>query len=278
MEIQSILDKIIMALDEAPGVVGVVLGGSRARGTNRPDSDIDIGIYYDSADGFGLSHIYSIATELDDAHRTDLITPLGGWGEWVNGGGWLVVDGYHVDFIFRDVRRVERVIDDCLAGKITTHYHAGHPHAYINTMYMGEMAVCKILTDKYRWLAGLKAMTKPYPVEMKKSLIGYFMFESGFSAMFAGDNAAQDDLYYVTGHLFRAVSCLNQVLFAVNEEYCINEKKAVKAIEGFAIKPLKYKERVDEIFKLPGSNGASDAFRQLQGLLEDVKVLADTEA
>ena len=28
------------------GVVGVLLGGSRARGTHRPDSDVDLGVYY----------------------------------------------------------------------------------------------------------------------------------------------------------------------------------------------------------------------------------------
>lgn len=275
MDIQSILDKITRVLEEMPGVVGVVLGGSRARGTHRPDSDIDIGIYYDSE--FDPSSLNPFATILDDAHRTDLITPFGGWGEWVNGGGWLMMDGFHVDFIFRDIRRVEQVIDDCLTGKITTHYHAGHPHAYINAMYMGEIAICKTLVDRSGYLEALKAKTIPYPLSMKKSIIGYFMFEAGFSCMFAEDNTEKDDLYYVIGHFFRAISCLNQVLFALNGEYCINEKKAVKAIEGFPKKPLKYKERVEKVFKLPGSgaNGASEACSQLQGLLKDVKVLVD---
>ncbi|MFD9130159.1 nucleotidyltransferase domain-containing protein, partial [Kitasatospora sp. NPDC059571] len=31
---------------EVPGVVGVCLGGSRARGTHRPDRDHDFGLYY----------------------------------------------------------------------------------------------------------------------------------------------------------------------------------------------------------------------------------------
>ncbi|HEY8344648.1 MAG TPA: nucleotidyltransferase domain-containing protein [Bacillota bacterium] len=47
MEIQPILDIVTTTLSGASGVVSVVLGGSRARGTNRPDADIDIGIYYD---------------------------------------------------------------------------------------------------------------------------------------------------------------------------------------------------------------------------------------
>ena len=28
------------------GVVGVLLGGSRARGTHHPDSDVDLGVFY----------------------------------------------------------------------------------------------------------------------------------------------------------------------------------------------------------------------------------------
>ncbi len=279
MDSQVILDKIIRALNEAPGVTGVVLGGSRARGTHRPDSDIDIGIYYDSELEFDPSSLNAIATRLDDAHRTELITALGGWGEWVNGGGWLIVDGFHVDFIFRDIRRVTRVIDDCLSGKVTAHYHAGHPHAYINAMYLGEIAICKILVDRNGCLKALKTKTTPYPVNMKKSIISYFTFEAGFSLMFAEANADKDDLYYVAGHLFRAISCLNQVLFAVNEEYCINEKKAVKMLSAFPKVPLKYKERVDEIFVLLLANPSDtiNACDKLMKLVEEVKAISDAE-
>ena len=122
----------------------MVLGCSRARCTNRPDSDIDIGIYYDLTQGFSTEEIAEIASKLDDTRRKDIIAPLGAWGEWINGGGWLVIDGWHVDFIFRDIHRVEQVIQDCLAGKISANYHTGHPHAYINAV-SGEVAICKIM-------------------------------------------------------------------------------------------------------------------------------------
>lgn len=78
----------------------------------------------------------------------------------------------------------------------------------------------------------------------------YFMFEASFSNMFADANADKDDAYYVSGHVFRTISCLNQVLFALNEEYCINEKKAVAMVDRFEIKPVGYKDRVDEIVTL----------------------------
>ncbi len=119
MAVQEILQDVTKKLEGVPGIAGVVLGGSRARGTHRPDSDIDIGIYYDESKGFDVRNVSEIAIQLDDEHRTNLITSLGDWGPWVNGGGWLVIRGYHVDFLFRDVKRVSRVIDDCTKGIVT---------------------------------------------------------------------------------------------------------------------------------------------------------------
>lgn len=233
MTVQKVINQICKELDGIAGIVGVVLGGSRARGTNHATSDIDIGIYYDESAGFDINEIRKIATKIDDDHRENIITTLGEWGPWINGGGWLVVQGYHVDFIFRDIKRVSRVIDDCLKGVVSAHYHTGHPHAYINVMYMGEISICKILIDPTNQIAELKAKTMPYPKSLKDAIIGYFMFEAPFSLMFAKDNVDKDDISYVAGHVFRTISCLNQVLFALNEEYCINEKKAVRMIEGF---------------------------------------------
>jgi predicted nucleotidyltransferase len=277
MEIRPVLDKVTTALSGASGVVSVVLGGSRARSTNRPDSDIDIGIYYDLTQGFSTEEIAEIASKVDDTHRRDIITPLGAWGEWVNGGGWLVIDGWHVDFIFRDIHRVEQVIQDCLVGAISAHYQTGHPHAYINGMYLGEVAICKILTDQNGRLKALKEKTTPYSPMMKKSMVNYFMFEAGFSLMFAEDNTNKDDLYYVAGHLFRAVSCLNQVLFALNEEYCLNEKKAVKMIANFPQVPSDYKKRVDKIFTLLSakSGDTSKACSELKQLVEEIKTITE---
>jgi len=48
--------------------MGVVLGGSRARGTNHSTSDIDIGIYYDESAGFDINAVSEAATRLDDQH------------------------------------------------------------------------------------------------------------------------------------------------------------------------------------------------------------------
>lgn len=194
---------------------------------------------------------------------------------WVNGGG-MVSDRGVVMWIslFRDVHRVSSIIDDCSAGKVSAHYQTGHPHAYLNVMYMGEIAICRILWDSDNRIQTLKAKTSPYPKPLQDAMIGYFTFEASFSLMLANKTASSDDITYVTGHCFRSISCLNQVLFAKNEMYCINEKRAVAMIETFSRKPANYKERLDQVITLLSSD--TEKTKQATALLQDL--IAETEA
>lgn len=106
-------------------------------------------------------------------------------------------------------------------------------------------------------------------------MVQYFMFEASFSLMFAEDNIDKDDIYYVCGHCFRSISCLNQVLFALNEEYCINEKKAVRMIDGFIIKSKDYKSRIDEIITLLSADRDTtrEGINMLKELISETKIL-----
>ena len=110
----------------------------------------------------------------------------------------------------------------------------------------------KILCAKNESLCELKKQAETYPNALQKSLVNFFMFEAGFSLMFVKANSGTDDKYYIAGHVFRIVPCLNQVLFACNNAYCINEKKAIKLLETFEHKPEKYTEKVNHIFEVLG--------------------------
>lgn len=93
--------------------------------------------------------------------------------------------------------------------------------------------------------------------------------------MFAENNIDKDNLSYVCGNCFRSISSLNQVLFAINKEFCINEKKAVKIIESFKIKPSDYKERVDKVISLISTDidCTRIGIEILQRLINEVKYL-----
>lgn len=269
------LDKIVRTLHGVGGVVGIVLGGSRARGTQTPDSDYDIGLYYrnGSPDSLDIEALSDAARQLDDAGGTDLIAPPGAWGDWVNGGGWLVVDGRRVDLLLRDIERVKLSIDDSHAGIVRPHYQTGHPHAFVNVMYAGELSIADILWDRDGSLRALRERTAPYPEALGKGVVAFFGFEAEFSSALAKTGVEKGDSYYAAAHIVRALSCLNQVLFAVNGEYCINEKGAVKMIDGFAKKPVRYRERVGETLSLLGGD-AEGACKALAALVEETKVFA----
>ena len=138
----AFLDLIVQRLASVSGIEGVVLGGSRALGTHTPESDVDLGLYYAPSAPPDLEALQRIATEIDDKHGADSITPLGGWGPWINGGGWLKVQGIPVDLLYRDLTRVSQVIEDCCAGRVAIHYQPGHPHGFATHIYMGEIAEC----------------------------------------------------------------------------------------------------------------------------------------
>lgn len=99
MEQSVFLEEIVARLMQVRGVSAIVLGGSRARGTHTPKSDFDLCLYYLPDQPLDLAALEQIAAQLDDQHRPGLVTPIGGWGPWINGGGWLTIQSQPVDFI-----------------------------------------------------------------------------------------------------------------------------------------------------------------------------------
>lgn len=97
--------------------MAIALGGSRASGNHTSKSDVDRGLYYQPENPLDLLALNHLASALDANHRTNLITPIGEWGKWMNGGGWLRIEGIPADFLYRDVAQVNQVINDCHAGK-----------------------------------------------------------------------------------------------------------------------------------------------------------------
>ena len=102
------ITRIAHRLQEADGVVAVALGGSGARGTHRPDSDVDLGLYYRAP--LDTEALRRLASELSG--DTVEVTEPGGWGPWVNGGAWLTVESTPVDWIYRDLDHVRRVTEE----------------------------------------------------------------------------------------------------------------------------------------------------------------------
>jgi predicted nucleotidyltransferase len=133
--------RVVARLVAIEGIRAIALGGSRARGTAREDSDTDLGLYYDPSAPFMIEQLDAAARELDDRHIGGLVTPRGAWGAGVNGGGWLLIGGRHVDFLYRDLGRVSEVVGRCVRGEIDAVYQLGHPIGFSKPNLCGRNAL-----------------------------------------------------------------------------------------------------------------------------------------
>jgi hypothetical protein len=278
MDVNLLINDMVSELKKVRGVVAIVLGGSRARETHTPVSDIDLGLYYDPQQPLDLQALDRVATHFDDTHRPAILTTPGEWGPWINGGGWLRVSQTPVDFLYRDLQKVRNVVDACHQGIVEMFYQPGHPHGFLSSMYMGEISVCKILWENgNREISALKEKTAPYPQALKHAVIAKFAWEIDFSLANAHKSLARSDIVYASGCCFRAASCLLQTMFAVNEQYWLNEKGAVALLETLPIHPPKLKNRIESAFSELSSNpkAIQSAIERLSSLSIDTARLVE---
>ncbi|MFP3389510.1 nucleotidyltransferase domain-containing protein [Brevibacillus sp. SIMBA_040] len=271
MDVQFIISTIIDRLKQIDGVSALVLGGSRARGTENPNSDIDIGIYYNANNGLDIAQLRRVTSILDDDNRNNLLTEINGWGPWINGGAWLKVNQKPVDFLYRDQNKVSKVIEQCLSGDITIDYQPGHPHGFLNAIYLAEIALCKVLWDPSGIVGEMKTRTNPYSHVLQKAIIQKFIWEANFSLEIGRKGIYKKDVSYIAGCCFRSVSCLNQVLFALNEAYWMNEKGAAAIADSFSLVPSNYSYRVNNILTLvtEDQDDLEKALRMLHDLIHE---------
>jgi predicted nucleotidyltransferase len=270
---ERLLHRLASGVSTVPGVRAIALGGSRARGTATEHSDYDIGVYYDPDFALDIDALGAVAAALDDAGPVATVTPIGGWGPWINGGGWLTVQGQSVDLLYRDLSRIRSVVDECRAGEVGRYYQPGHPHAFITAIYMGEIAYNRPLWDPQGDLERLKTLTDPYPPALAKVLVDYFLFEAKFSLENAHKSTDRSDVNYLVGCCFRCVACLCQVVFALNRKYLVNEKGAVACAEQFECCPIDFGHRVAAGYREIGSGTPAAALAMFSALLTDTAAL-----
>jgi Polymerase beta, Nucleotidyltransferase len=129
---------VVERLAAMPGVRAVVLGGSRASGTNRPDSDWDFAVYYRGA--FSPDSLRAIGWPGE-------VFEIGGWGAGVfNGGAWLHVDGRKVDVHYRDLDDVEHQLAEARAGRFGVERLMFHLAGVPTYVVIAELAINTVMS------------------------------------------------------------------------------------------------------------------------------------
>jgi hypothetical protein len=250
----ALLENLVHDLSALQGIVAVVLGGSYAEGKQTPSSDLDIGLYYRAEDPFRVRAVREVAERF--AVQPPTVTGYYAWGPWVNGGAWIQTAAGKVDFLYRNLDQVEQTIDEAQAG-IVRHDYAQQPtFGFYSIMYLAETQICRPLYDPQGAIAHLKARVADYPPVLKQRVIADSLWSVEFTLMHADTYAARGDIYNTAGCLARCATNLTQALFALNETYFLTDKRALATIEGFALRPVQYGERLSAILAHPGCDAA----------------------
>ena len=260
---EVLIGRLVRAFGGVPGVRAIALGGSRARGEASAASDYDIGLYYEADNPIDTGRLAKAAVLLPGAASSS-VTAIGEWGPWINGGAWLTVDGRRVDLLYRELGKVRAVIEACRAGRIERVYQPGHPHAFVSSIYMGEVALAQVLWDPDDVLGRLKRQCEPYPSALAEALIKSFFWEARFALENANHGRGREDAAYVAGCAFRCLACLCQSLFAHNRTWLLNEKGAVQGAGRLSIKPADFIRRAEHAVR----EGAA-GLPQLMALVEE---------
>lgn len=264
--LESMAPGLIGHLREVDGVEGVVLGGSRARGAQSPSSDFDLGIYYRSP--LDTAAVQAIATRYSDVETR--ATEPGGWGPWVDGGAWLSIHGVQVDFIYRNLDRVESVWIDCQHGRFSNEMQAGHPLGFWSHAYAGELALGVPASQLSDELADLKRAVAEYPAALSASLVAG-LWEATFSTTIARKAVDQLDVAYVAGCLFRAAGVTAHALHGHGHQWLLNEKGAIKSAGRMPAAPDDFELRVAAAFGalVPDGRSLDNACRIMDDLVDE---------
>ena len=193
-----------------PNVVAVVLGGSRATGRHRPDSDWDLGIYYRGA--FDAAHIRALGYE-------GMVVDPGEWGRLVNGGAWLEIDGERVDLLYRDIDFVSHWIDETEAGRFEIDRVFGYVAGMPTYVLVGELALCKVLEGSF---------PRPsFPDTLKRSAPPQWRSLRDFSLEVAKSRVGTLDVTMFLGLCSTAVLAEAHARLAQRGVWALNEKELV---------------------------------------------------
>lgn len=257
------LDHLARRLGGVPGVVGVVLGGSRAAGTARPGSDTDLGLYYrGSADDIDVAALRLLVREVAGPQAE--VTDHGGWGPWVDGGGWLSVDGHPVDLLYRDLDRVEACWEEVRTGRYSFGTQTGHPLGFLSLAYPGELALGRVLHDPSGVLAVRHAAFGDYPPALAEAVVAG-LGEADFLLSGVAKAADRDDPAYLALCLSRIVLLAAHAVCARAGRWVVNEKGLVAVAAAQPTGPPGFADVVADVLGhvVDDGPGAVDRARDL---------------
>jgi len=197
-----------------PAVHAVALGGSRAQGTHRADSDWDLAIYYRGP--FDPDDLRAVGWEGE-------ISEIGGWGGGVfNGGAWLTIDGRRVDVHYRDLDVVEHELAEAEEGRFRVEPLLFHLAGIPTYLIVAELAVNQVLRGTLPHPSG-------YPARLRLTAAERWHGTARATLAYAKANhAPHGRLTETAGALATAAAQAAHGVLAARGEWVTNEKRLLE--------------------------------------------------
>ncbi|MDQ1020395.1 nucleotidyltransferase domain-containing protein [Streptomyces afghaniensis] len=211
---QTFLDTAADRLAALPAVEAVTLGGSRAQGTERPDSDWDLAIYYRGA--FDPADLRAVGWEGE-------VCELGAWGGGVfNGGAWLTVDGRPVDVHYRDLDVVAHEVAQAEQGRFRVEPLMFHLAGIPTYLLVAELAINKVLRGELPRPAA-------YPPSLRETAPAHWHGMATATLAYAkAGHAPKGAVTQVAGAIALAATQTAHAVLAARGEWVTNEKGLVE--------------------------------------------------
>jgi hypothetical protein len=207
IDLPSAVEELVDELAATPGVIAVVLGGSRANGSSDAKSDWDLGLYYRGS------------LDLTPLRRHGDVYPPGSWGRLMNGGAWLTCGGERVDVLLRDLDSVDHWTRRAQEGDFEVDallgYLAGVPTYMLTAELTAGVALRGALTSV------------PYPPRLIESAPSRWRFCRSFSLEYARLHARRGERIGAIGQVAKAVMEEGHAILSARGEWVCNEKRLI---------------------------------------------------
>ena len=192
-----------------PCVRAVTLGGSRAEGTNQPDSDWDFSVYYRGPFD---------PQPLRDLGWPGEVTEVGGWSKGVfNGGAWLEVDHRKTDVHYRDLDVIDREIAAAREGRFSIEPLMFHLAGIPSYLVLAELSVKRVLHGQLP--------TPEYPAALRRRARETWWRRADLTLRYTREYPARHGrLTQCVGLVAQAASQAAHAVLAERGEWVTNEK------------------------------------------------------
>ncbi|WP_405737987.1 nucleotidyltransferase domain-containing protein [Streptomyces sp. NBC_00028] len=210
----AFLETVADRLATLPTVSAVALGGSRAQGTHRPDSDWDLAVYYRGP--FNAADLRAVGWEGE-------VSEVGGWGGGVfNGGAWLTVEGRRVDVHYRDLDVVEHELAEAREGRFHVEPLLFHLAGIPSYLVVAELAINRVLRGELPHPDG-------YPEKLRRTASERWHGTAQATLSYARVNhVPATRLTEVAGAIATAAAQAGHGVLAGRGEWVTNEKRLLE--------------------------------------------------